>query len=716
MPTPPFTDPWLPLPVDGVVSRNRAATPITVWRLVRNLDDTVTVNDLPNVVCTAIQEEEGPSPATAEFRYRFDGRDPDGPQAIEQALNTAFHGDHYVDPGNWLGVKAVQPNGTVQWIFSGTVLEFDGTLDARRESVTLRAVGRAKRLWDEPIGGATWRQADDVLHTTDVVTDLVGQFNPRGQANASPSTSDSGTDPYKYPVFLDPAATGTDTAMVDYPRVWSIPMAVAYLLYTENADQTYVTNPTRDDLDGVLVAREPIAGTPFDPRDPTTYTALPIAAPDQPFTGRMLPNVVHELVREGGFGFRFYLTDATSEPVTALSIWHKQSRTAKPLLLQARGSNLDPQWTNVGGARMSRDLTEVVTRWRIRGALDRYEVSFVLAPGFPSVATDASENHLSKWVKSHPDFTDIHQYDYYRLWVLDEIGLGHYLNASDTPVVTALDLDGVLGSGNWVKRQRSPVGQLISVDPTGAPMRWRAHLSDDYAGAYPAVWDGTGHWRSVGGFQLLHDRVGVRLDVEDPNKWDVGKSEDTPLVFWRRPVVHAVEAVATPSTSCPAFFIRLTCVIEADVGLDELTDASATAALAYSVIREVDARDRYRRDFIYGKSEFKATTGIQGVRDDGLYAQAEAVALRAQSDNGTFDATVTIPRFTAYYEIGDRISSIDGRDLSLRTDNGGDDFAPVYPVVVGRRWELGDGQQTTLHLSDAGLARRRFAGKHRRGS
>ena len=61
----------------------------------------------------------------------------------------------------------------------------------------------------------------------------------------------------------------------------------------------------------------------------------------------------------------------------------------------------------------------------------------------------------------------------------------------------------------------------------------------------------------------------------------------------------------------------------------------------------------------------------------------------------------TDPRFTLGYRIGDRICSIQGRDLSLRTNAGAPtEEGEIYPAVVGLTWDFDGNQQTILQLSD----------------
>ena len=100
-------------------------------------------------------------------------------------------------------------------------------------------------------------------------------------------------------------------------------------------------------------------------------------------------------------------------------------------------------------------------------------------------------------------------------------------------------------------------------------------------------------------------------------------------------------------------------------------------------------------------SEFDPNSDEIVVRDDSLDALAEACARRTASEAGEVAGVVTIPRFTQTYRIGDRICSIQGRYLSLKTNAGApSEEGDVYPAVVGLTWDFDGRQQTILQLSD----------------
>jgi hypothetical protein len=506
-------------------------------------------------------------------------------------------------------------------------------------------------------------------------------------------------------------------------------MAVAYLLYATTATAAAPGRgqpEARSDLDALLVAREPIDGTPFDPTNASTYTAKPIAAKDDPLTGKVVPTLVHDQVADYGFGMSFPVTaDGSGYPTTALKLFLKQAGAVKSVYLASRLTPLDAGANNVARAQLSRDLAGVVNQWAVDGAPDRYEVSVVLAPAFPSQASDsATAAALAAFDSSDPAFATSDGHDKYRTFVLDEDGSGHYANASTTHVTgTATTLDAVLGAPTsdghggtiprYVKRRRPPVGTLFTRDTEDKPLRARLSISTDYAGTKPGLWDGTGHWQHVeGGWELLKDRVGVRVNVQHPNAWNVGKSGDANAPY-KDGKVNAVEAVNGTKTP---FFLRLTCVIEGDQALTAVAARQGTSPVAEVVERRVDARDRYAVETVTAKSEFNNASGATDdkVRDDTELATAEATAARTASEAGVFEGEVEVPFLTAYYQVGDRIDQVNGRGLGLRTDTGGTGYAPVYPSVVAVRWELDPGQRTVLTLSDAGLDRRRYGRRRKR--
>ena len=202
---------------------------------------------------------------------------------------------------------------------------------------------------------------------------------------------------------------------------------------------------------------------------------------------------------------------------------------------------------------------------------------------------------------------------------------------------------------------------------------------------------------------MLGDRLGIWINVANPNGWSIGASNVANAPY-PAGVVRGVEDPVKPDRK--RFALRLTCVVEGDRALSTTADRRPSSPTTYRVLRRVDARDRYVKHIIAPNSEFNPTSAAVVDRDDAADAQAEANARRLANEAGEVAGSVTVPRFTSAYQIGDRIRAIRGRGLSLRTNAGApSEEGEVFPAVVGLTWNFDGKQQTILHLSDAQGAR-----------
>lgn len=690
MPTiPPNPDPWLPpvpVPVD------MEAYPPLVFKA--RSGNTADLLALDNVECLFVERHDGTDPHVAGFRYLFTEADPDAPQSIEQAFDTNFALLKTIGSGDRLLVRVTRWDGGNEWLFDGHAIDFRADLDERSEKADVYAQGVAKRLWDGVIPGAVMRDGDDPSVVSDGPTDLVAQFNPKGQPNCTPAGADNyDVKNNKYPTFLDPLIVRKP----DVRRFWTLPNALRYLLFTENEDETWVKNPDGGDLDLLLVARVPKAGQVFDPLNPATYTTSDIILHDKPITGRDWPTVAHSLTRDKGFGMRFQLfTLPSGLPETRLVFNLRQAGPVKPLYLQPRFSQFDPSYSNMGAIRIGRDIGSVANRWTVQGRLVRYEVSLILVPGFAMSAGDDAPLNLPNYQESSPDFSTKY-YDAYRLYVFDETGEGHYLPGTSTKLTSVASLDGLFTRGKYARRRRKPIGQLVTRDAKGSPYKARLAYCNDYTGKTPGLWDGTGNWITIEqgkGWTLLEDRIGIRVTAANPNDWAIGAAQGSVAdvrirgVEWQQP------------GNARNFLLRLTCVIESDQVVKATATRTVSSPLAYDIERVVDARERYQKNIIDLSSIFNSTLLPIVDRDDTDAALAEATSYRQSSEAGILQGTAVIPYLTTYYQIGDRISSVAGRGLGFRTDGAASTGTPVYPVVEGIRWDFIDGQRTTLFLSD----------------
>ncbi|MFO0892145.1 MAG: hypothetical protein U0790_23780 [Isosphaeraceae bacterium] len=688
------------------------AVPIGVYRY----DPTLPALDryalLPNVLCEAISVHEGAAPAEARFRYVLDdsASPPAFPAEFEQLWPLDAIGPHVVRDDDRLVVLATAPSGRRKVLFDGFAQTPGVDLRPDALAVTFHATGVAVRCWDSPIGGRSQRNADDPHLGAVVAVDLPSRFNPDGRPNCTPDGCDvnAAAPSRRYPVVLDP-----DLDRLPDPRTyWTLGKFVRYILATYN-DEKYVKNPDFTRLDALLQARAPRAGAGFvDPAESGSFTAADLVLRDFDATNMPWPDALAIQLGYAGFGLRFVTGDAAGEPRHELEIYRRDGAgqdAPRDLSLPARGSKLDPARCNVSALRLARDSRSIVNAITVETRQRRIEVSVVLAPGFAPAAGDEAASNRGRFLRANLSIATAEDRRKYRSFVADEAGDGHWDLASSGWLAGALDLSAIFpndprGTPTYVRRLRPGSNTLISRDAEGRALRAQLALSRDYAGDAPALWDGTGTWQPItGGWELLEDRLGIYVTVDDPDAWPIGEflgaDPQEPS-----PVLRGITSLANPSPSGPnaRFVLRLTTVIDDDLMLPASVSPRPASPTRFTLRRRVDARDHFAMETIAARSLYNPGGDPLVVRDDTPRALAHAQALRAAYELPPLDGRVTLPSLVTTLRVGDRIGRINGRDLSLRANvGGGQGEGPVYPQVVRLTWDFnGERQATVLDLTD----------------
>jgi len=218
----------------------------------------------------------------------------------------------------------------------------------------------------------------------------------------------------------------------------------------------------------------------------------------------------------------------------------------------------------------------------------------------------------------------------------------------------------------------------------------------------PGLWDGSGTWQPIaGGWELLDDRLGIQVAVEDPECWPIGDytgtSPQEPSLTLR-----GITSQANPASPNTRFILRLTTVIEDDLMLPAVIPARKASPTVFTVRRRVDARDHFRLETIAPGSLYNPGTKPIIARDDTSLALGHANQLRAAHELPPLAGRVTIPSLITAFRVGDRVGRINGREISLQTNIGtGCGESPVYPVIVSLTWDFtGQRQATILELAD----------------
>lgn len=685
---------------------------------------------VPGIVCESIQWYEGPRPADATLRYVIDERQAALPQSWAQLLPVAPAAPGALRQDDRVVIGALTVQGEVRWLFDGFVELPEIGLNAQSLQVPVRAVSVAKRCWDQSLGGAVYRATQDYADpTANAVTELPARFNPLGVGNCTgDDLYDAVIEDATYPVFIRHAVV----APADSVRTWSLDRAARYVLGRGNGAQTWVKHPDKAAIEQWLRAITPTEpGGTVDFSDPTSFTREEIVVPDQSVSDRPWPEALADLIGRHGFAFAFGLRQGQDGlPETFLYFYPLSDPIPvglRDVWLQPPGQKLDLARSNLTAAAMQRDGSQIVNVWRARLARRRVEATFVLLPGFtPDPADAADEDALDQFRRTttSPDADPVK----YRSWVFSEGGDGYWDGTAFQAAGAAAvrPLAEMLRAGDFVARRRPALGARLATDALGQPLPpklglwrwWAAFKESDVAKPrlFPAseenAWDDV-YWIK-GGWRLDPEALGIIVEANDPNDWDLGGHRDVAdLNGGRYRLIDTLNG--TNGAERRQVALVLVAAVEDDGGQTPLgktvveADLTRQSPTLFRLYRTVDARDRHRIDVIDESSPDFDPGGnlfalpdrdVQVVRDDRQRAAIELRDRAAASAYPRFAGPLTLSRLANIYWVGNRVRRIVGHDMDLRLNIGAAGAAAIYPRIVRLTWRFGDRQETVLQLSD----------------
>ena len=679
---------------------------------------------LPNVLLTGIGQREGADSGTARFRYATNDAIPDlpFPTQFEDLYPLEAASRWKVNQDDRLLVLAWDETGRHLILFDGFAQVPEVAIDRDTQLVSFVANGVACRLWDRPAEGALYRDASDPDAGAVTVTGLPVRFNPNDKdnvslPNATPKGKDVESDFGDHAAFLEPNLKRDP----DPRRFWTLPMAVTYLLVRNVVNGPYVTKAYVEGDDLLQSIAPGFVGATIDLRNPASFKATDIVLRDYDAGNKPAIEAVAELLEYSGFAMRFAIETKSGLPQTSIRVYRKDGLySPAPLdLFLGEPGPIDPAAFNVGTLHLARDTRAVANEFTIETAPTRVQASFVLAPLFRPQAGDEADAARKAFVSGNftPD-TSAATREKYRLYGFDECGDGHWDSLRRSwAVAKPGDLGPVLNVGAdgkplpadqraFAHRYRPALTNLLQKDQAGGVVAAQLFVSRNCKAIGPVVFTpGDGDWQPVtSGWKLDPDQLGIIVTDTDPEAWGVGDYKGEKRQVAGKDL-RGVTGQAKPSTdpgsllSTGAFKLRLTCVIEADAGIDAKAGRTAASPTQFAVGRRIDARDH----FLLERFDFSAVgnSTTAPARDDTEKATAYAESFRSARETAPSTGSVTIPRFTDAYSIGSRIRSIAGRDCSLRSNAGSQaGQRPQYPSVVAIDWSFEGGQSTTLTLSD----------------
>lgn len=667
-----------------------------------------------------------------------------------------------------IAVVAQLPDGTYRGLFHGFAQGPQIDVTGEGQQITFVAQGVEVRLWDQPINFRRQR-ANSALASIDpeemsgagTYADIFApcRFNPDRIPNcipgAAPFEVTDDEEENEYPIFCDIAlAKHFMDANTDRPSFWTVDKFAQYILAIYN-DESFVDNPDFFTLTSLLQSRTP-TGAFFDPNDPATFTSNPIPVADIDGTGHPWPEVLQSGLNPNGFAMVFR-TEVAPEDGTLNDFIEIYRRDAagpydpKQIYLPTTGTDITDGIANAAALHLSWDYNNIKNAIEVEMEPFQLELSWILAPNFQPAGGDQTvapavaptipptpPTGAAQFYKSNLDQAPATVRKKYREFVGGE-GNGQYWSFGQSKFVNGeKDIHALYApdpnresvyEGPKTSAFYQPLKTLVAKDQNGKPRKailevlrnpapvpggipfGSTRLDPDFDGLHFAnttgnVTDTRQYWENVDdGWELLDDRIGINITVENPDDWHINK---------RGTIIRAITGCAStlPEDVPAQFTLRLTVVAELPERVPVFEGMRSASPTIFPRWGLVDRQDQFKIQ-AQGHHEFDmlapvANTKITYPHDDYDDAEHEGVAIRSRHEFPTLAGSVTIPELSFAYQIADRIQLVYGRNASLAANVGDTQESPTYPYVVGVTWDFtGNHQHTILELSDHRLSRDR---------
>jgi hypothetical protein len=427
---------------------------------------------------------------------------------------------------------------------------------------------------------------------------------------------------------------------------WILQYAVESLCDLLNPDQTYIRNPTTQDR--TLLSDSP----------PLRDVTIPL--------GARLPEALDRLLIP--FGYNWYVKYDTGTEKPIIKLFKIGSGDEKQLYLQRPDSILDLNFSNCNQYEVSRSVGDSFNQVRVLGDLEKYEMTLPLLPGWPSNQDSQSASDLDK-TDTGSDYVENELA--WRQWVANEAGDLDETRSFGSLEFTVPQLQDVFMT--YLPHRRNIEDPLTYV---GGDEKQRRPILMEYSTDAGTTWTPVPEKWPI---KLLPDQIGVLFDGDQPP-----------------------DELVTASTSAR---LRITGTVTGDgriEGLAEKEDFAANGRVFEQVLLADDKFFLRKRLTVGDYASTIAQYNNSGDEvDDTDKIKDYAEKIRDRNHHAEVDAEFRLPGLHLYYEIGDLITKIDGRDINL--DAASVD-APVfrYPQIVERRFEFKDDGPYTVLVVDRG--------------
>jgi hypothetical protein len=541
--------------------------------------------------------------------------------------------------------------GTETKLHRGDYVRESFRVDQQAETLTAQSQWRPYHFGDAlayywtllPGSPATLTQIfDDVVFNPLVDGKIVGN-----RSNAD--RDQAGLGSYVSKVWCHPECADTATGQTSVGQVrslWTLIEAVKAICELLNV-QTYCLDPDW------TAAASTLASAPS-----LQNLVIPI--------GTRLHEALDMLLIPLGYNWYLDYTNATKPRITLFKIGQG---TMREIYFQAPGASLDLELSNANQFAVDSAIGDAFNQVTICGDFERAEVTLPLYAGWASTGDTKTPFDLRK---DGPEYED--NQTTWRLFIANEAGDISTTTSrfGQTPIMPALQ--NVFSY--YVPHRRTLDEPLTLASGTTQPQRLSQFL--EYSVDSGTTWKPAEESWS---FKLCPNQIGVYFDGMDiPQElYDAGND-------WR---------------------LRITGTVAGDARI-KTTAAKTGNAVNGRVFEQVLAMPekfvkRWRQTTGTYQSKLNTTGSTADEQNDQTALDAYAVKLRDQNHFAEVDCEFRLPGWHTYYQIGDVITKIAGREISLNAAPSGSSVQR-YVQIVERRFEMGPDGPSTVLVVDRGTA------------
>lgn len=344
----------------------------------------------------------------------------------------------------------------------------------------------------------------------------------------------------------------------------------------------------------------------------------------------------------------------------------------KELLFPAVGSTLDPAAANVNQLEVTNSIGDSFNQVVVYGDFQTAELTLPLFPGWPAASDAIAAEDLAKTGTEYPTHVNA-----WRLWIANEAGDIEPTTARLGQTPTVPDFGSIFTIATPHRRTLGEPLTYQNDEEIGDNKKQRQPIKVEYSIDAGYTWLPTEEqgWT----IRLCPDQIGVYFDGNEvPQElYDAGSSAR----------------------------VRVTGTVQGDYRVRGLASKQAHAANGRTNEQVLFMPEKFQQKWRQADGTFASVlTGDADERADNTQAEDYAEKVRDQNHHAEIDCEFRLPGWNIEYKIGDLITKVAGREISL---DGSTSTSPTrrYVQIVERRYEMSrDGGPSTVLIVDRGIA------------